>query len=329
MRITMKKLTVLFIASWLTWSPSVTVWAQSSQGARIGFLSYPDIASTTFQNTFTEELERFGWTEGKNITIEWRDIHGDEKRIPAILSELFRLNLRVLVTVSTPITVAAKKANTKTPIVFWGVSDPLGSKIIPSLSQPGGNVTGVSQMDTELCAKRVELLTDVMPKLKRLGVLLNPTVSYVPAMLKRTRQAAAIADLEVRLFEAKSPEELDTAFMAMNREDMEAFVQIPHAMYWDQRKRIVNLAARYRLPGIYETSEFVEDGGLMAYAENLNEHLRRAAAYVDQILRGKDPADLPVSQPMEFMLAINLRTAQSLDLKIPESILVLADQIIE
>ena len=164
---------------------------------------------------------------------------------------------------------------------------------------------------------------------KRLGVLLYPTASYVPAMLARTRQAAATADLELRLFEAKSLEGLDSAFMAMDRDDVEAFVQIPHIMYWDNRKRIVNLAARHRLPGLYETTEFVDDGGLMAYAENLPEHLRRAAAYVDQILRGRDPADLPVAQPMVFELAVNLRTANSLGLKIPESILTLADHIVE
>jgi putative ABC transport system substrate-binding protein len=239
------------------------------------------------------------------------------------------LDLRVLVTSSTPITLAAKKATTKTPVVFWGVSDPLGSKIVPSLSQPGGNVTGISQMDTELCGKRVQLLTELIPNLKHLGVLLYPTASYVPAMLTRTRQAAATANLEVRLFEAESLEGLDSAFMAMDRESVEAFVQIPHIMYWEHRKRIVNLAARYRLPGIYETTEFVDDGGLMAYAENLPEHVRRAAAYVDQILRGKDPADLPVAQPMVFELAVNLRTANKLGLKIPESILTLADHIVE
>ncbi|MEN8692622.1 MAG: ABC transporter substrate-binding protein [Desulfobacterales bacterium] len=324
----MKKLTVLLIATWLIWSAPVTVWAQSGQSVRIGFLSYAPMEQL-YQKTFVEELDRFGWIEGKNITTEWRSLDGDEKRLSAVLSELFGLDLHVLVTISTPITLAAKKANTKTPIVFWGVSDPLGSKIVPSLSQPGGNVTGVSQMDTVLCGKRVQLLTEVMPDLKRLGVLLNPTASYVPTMLARTQQAAATANLEVSLFEAKSLEGLDSAFKAMDREDVEAFVQIPHIMYWTHRKRIVNLAARYRLPGLYETTEFVDEGGLMAYAENLPEHLRRAAAYVDQILRGKDPADLPVSQPMEFELAINLRTAQDLNLNIPESVLVLADQIIE
>jgi putative ABC transport system substrate-binding protein len=324
----MKKLTVLLIAIWLTWGASVTVWAQSSQSVRIGFLTYMPLEHP-YPKTFVDELNRFGWTEGKNMAVEWRSIDGDEKQLPAVLSELFGLNLHVLVTATTPITLAAKKANTKTPIVFWGVSDPLGSKIVPSLSQPGGNVTGISQMDTELCGKRVQLLTEVMPHLKRLGVLLYPTASYVPAMLTRTRQAAVTADLEVRLFEAKSPQELDTAFMAMDREDVEAFVQIPHGMYWEQRKRIVNLAARYRLPGTYETTDFVDDGGLMAYAENLPAHLLRATAYVDQILRGRDPADLPVAQPMVFELAVNLRTANSLGLKIPESILTLADHIVE
>jgi putative ABC transport system substrate-binding protein len=324
----MKKFTVLLIATWLIWSAPVTEWAQSGQSVRIGFLSYAPMGQL-FRKAFVEELDKFGWTEGKNLTIERRSLGGDEKRLPAVLSELFGLDLGVLVTISTPITLAAKKANTKTPIVFWGVSDPLGSKIVPSLSQPGGNVTGISQMDTELCGKRVQLLTEVIPHLKRLGVLLNPTASYVPAMLARTRQAAATANLEVRLFEAESLEELDSAFMAMDREDVEAFVQIPHGMYWEQRKRIVNLAARYRLPGTYETTDFVDDGGLMAYAENLPAHFLRAAAYVDQILRGRDPADLPVAQPMVFELAVNLRTANSLGLKIPESILTHAEHIVE
>jgi putative ABC transport system substrate-binding protein len=326
----MKKFTVLFVVIWLTWGASVTVWAQSDQVARIGFIFYSELANTPYPDTIKNELDKFGWTEGKNLTIEWRHINGDETRIPAVLSELFGLgDLSVLVTVTTPITSAAKKANTKTPIVFWGVSDPLGSKIVPSLSQPGGNVTGVSQMDTELCGKRVQILTELIPNLKRLGVLVYPTASYVPAMLTRTHQAAAASDLEVLLFEAKTPEELDSAFMAMNRENVEAFVQIPYGMFWEKRKRIVNLAARYQLPGIYETTDFVEAGGLMAYAENLLDHFRRTAAYVDQILRGKDPADLPVAQPMIFQLAINLRTANSLGLKVPESILTLADYIVE
>jgi len=190
----MKYFTVLFIAICLTWGAPVTVWAQSTQVVRIGFLFYSDLTNTPYPNTIIDELDRFGWTEGKNLTIEWRHIDSDETRIPAVLSELFGLDLRALVTVSTPITFAAKEVNTKTPIVFWGVSDPLGSKIVPSLSRPGGNVTGVSQMDTELCGKRVQLLTEVMPNLKRLGVLLYPTASYVPAMLTRTRQAAATAD---------------------------------------------------------------------------------------------------------------------------------------
>jgi len=314
---------------WLTWSAPVTGWAQPSPRVRIGFLTYSNLAKTAYPNAFTEELDRCGWTEGKNLTIEWRSIDGDEKRIPAVLSELFGLNLRVLVTVTTPITFAAKKADTKTPIVFWAVSDPVGSKIVPNLSRPGGNVTGVSQMDTELCGKRVQLLTELIPSLKRVGVLLYPKASYVPAMLTRTLQAAETANLEIQLFEANSPEELDSVFIAMHREGVEAFVQIPYGMFWEHRKRIVNLAARYRLPGIYETTDFVNDGGLMSYAENLLAHLRRTAAYVDQILRGKAPADLPVAQPMVFELAVNLRTADGLGLKIPESILTLAEHIVE
>jgi ABC-type uncharacterized transport system substrate-binding protein len=326
----MKKFTILFIAVWLTWSAAATVWAQSGKGVRIGVLTWESMnAYPLLEKAFIDGLDRFGWTEEKNIIIEWRSIDGEEKRIPAILAELFDLDLRVLVTASTPITLAAKKATTKTPVVFFGVSDPLGSRIVASLSQPGGNVTGVSQMDTELCGKRVQILTELIPNLKRLGVLLNPTASYVPAMLARTRHAAETAGLEINLFEAKSPEELDSVFMAMDREDVEAFVQIPHIMYFEHRKQIINLAARYQLPGLYETTDFVDDGGLMAYAENTPAHFQRTAAYVDQILRGREPADLPVAQPMVFELAINLGTANKLGLKIPESILTLADHIVE
>jgi putative ABC transport system substrate-binding protein len=184
-------------------------------------------------------------------------------------------------------------------------------------------------MDTELCGKRVQLLTEVIPNLKRLGVLLHPKVSYVPEMLRHTRQAAEATNLELHLFEATSREELDTAFKAMSRESVEAFVEIPHMMFWQHRERIVKLAARYRLPGFYEHKEFVEIGGLMAYAENLIAHTRRAAAYVDKILRGAEPASLPVAQPMEFELTINLRTAKDLGLKFPQTVLILANQIIE
>jgi putative ABC transport system substrate-binding protein len=325
----MKEITVLFIAIWLTWIAPATVWAESNQGVRIGWLTYKSMVNHPLQKSFIEELDRFGWTEGENITIAWRDIGGDEKRLPEVLAELIGLDPRVLVTFTTPITSAAKKANAKIPIVFWGCSDPLRSKIVPSLSQPGGNVTGVSQMDTELCGKRVQILTELIPNLKRLGVLLYPTVSYAPAMLARTRQAAKTVNLEICSFEAESPEEFGPAFIAMEREGVEAFVQIPHIMYWENRKQIIKLAARHRLPGIYETTEFVDDGGLMAYAENLPEHARRTAAYVDQILRGKDPADLPVAQPMFFELAVNLGTASKLGLKFPESILTLADHIVE
>jgi putative ABC transport system substrate-binding protein len=293
-------------------------------------LDYVSLTDTAEQHkAFLEELNKLGWTEGSNIIIEWRSIEADEKRIPKILSELFGLDLNVLVTATTPITLAAKKASTTTPIVFIFVSDPLGSKIIQSLARPGGNITGISQMDTELCGKRVQLLTEVMPKLKRLGVLLHPNVPYVPKMLEITHQAAKATNLEVHLFKATSPKELAPAFKAMSEKPVEAFVQLPHAMFWVQREEIVRLADQYRLPGIYEASEFIPVGGLMAYAEDFPAHSRRAAAYVDQILRGTDPASLPVSQPMEFLLAINLQAARKLGLNIPESVLVLANQVIE
>jgi putative ABC transport system substrate-binding protein len=160
-------------------------------------------------------------------------------------------------------------------------------------------------------------------------VLLNPNVPYVPKMLKITRGAAKTANLDVFLFEATSSKELSAAFKEMSDKSVEAFVQLPHALFWQHREEVVHLADQYRIPGIYEATEFVTVGGLIAYAENFPAHMRRAAAYVDQILRGTDPASLPISQPMEFELTINLQTARNLDLNIPESILVMANQIIE
>jgi putative ABC transport system substrate-binding protein len=319
----------VFLIGTLLWVPANGVGAET-QMARIGYLTPAPLAVVADLNKiFVEELKKLGWIDGGNLTIEWRSTEGDEQRIPELLAELIALNLDVIVTHATPITLAAKKADTKTPFVFVFVSDPLESKIIQSLARPGGNITGISQMDTELCGKRVQLLIEMMPKLKRLGVLLNPNVPYVPRMLKITRRAAETANLEVHLFEVTSRKELSPAFKAMSEKAVEAFVQLPHSMFWQHRKEVVRLANQYRLPAVYEATEFVPIGGLMAYAENFPAHIRRAAAYVDQILRGTDPASLPVAQPMEFELAINLRTARNWNLNIPESVLVLADQIIE
>ena len=179
-------------------------------------------------------------------------------------------------------------------------SHQLNSNIIQSLARPGGNITGVSQMDTELCGKRVQILTEVMPKLRRLGVLLNPNVPYVCRILKITRRAAETNNLEVHLFEATSPKELSPAFKAMSEKSVEAFVLLPHAMLWQHCEEVVRLADQYRLPAVYKATEFVSIGGLMAYAENFRAQIRRAAAYVDQILRGTEPASLPVPQPREL-----------------------------
>jgi ABC-type uncharacterized transport system substrate-binding protein len=318
-----------FLISVSLWLSAYSVGAET-QTARIGFLSHPPLVQFAVFNTiFVKELKKLGWDEGRNLTIEWRSIDGDEQLIPELLDELIALDLDVIVTVATPITLAAKKADTRTPFVFVLVSDPLESKIIQSPARPGVNITGVSQMDTELCGKRVQLLVEIMPTLKRLGVLLHPNVPYVPKMLKITRHAAETVNLEVFLFETTAPEELAPAFKAMSEKSVEAFVQLPHAMFWQHREEVVRLADQYRLPTVYDASEFVPIGGLMAYAENFPAHIKRAAAYVDQILRGTEPASLPISQPMDFELAINLRTARNLGLNIPESILVMANQIID
>ena len=224
---------------------------------------------------------------------------------------------------------AAKSVTGTIPVIFTLVGDPVSQGLVASLARPGGNLTGLTLFATELAGKRLELLKAAVPMASRVAVLANPTNLGIPFMLRETEVAARTLGLQLQTFEARTPNELDHAFEEMTRGGFKALVQVNDAMLFSQRARIVELATRHRLPAIYEGREFAESGGLMSYGPNLAENFRRAATYVDKILKGAKPADLPVEQPTKFELVINLKTAKALGLTIPQAVLARADQVIE
>ena len=278
-------------------------------------------------DAFLESLRERNWIEGKNIIIEWRVAESPE-RVDRVLAEFVKLDVDVIVTQTTPIALAAKKATTTIPVVFMWVSDPVASNIVASLSKPGGNMTGFSTMSPELSAKRVELMNDLIPSLKKVGLLINPASVILPILLEPTRRAAESFGLEVHVFGAQAPHEFEPAFEAMTDMGIEALVEVADAVLYRARKRIAELAARHRIPGIYEEG-FAEVGGLMSYGLNFAIHVKPVGAFVDAILKGADPGQLPVQQPTVFELIINLGAAKELGLTIPRSLALQADVFIE
>jgi putative ABC transport system substrate-binding protein len=267
--------------------------------------------------------------EGQNIAIEYRWAEGEYGRLPTLAPELVRLNVDIIVAAPTVAIQAAQQATGMIPIVMALANDPVGSGFVASLARPGGNVTGLSLFSPELSGKRLELLKETIPKLSRVAVLWNPSNPSVPPLLRETEAAAHALRLRLQLLEVRGPTEIDRAFSAIARDRAGALLVLPDPTAVDQQKRILDLAAKSRLPAMYWSRELVEAGGLMAYGANAPDMFRRAATYVDKILKGAKPADLPVEQPTRFELAINLKTAKALGLTFPPSILVRADQVIQ
>jgi len=268
--------------------------------------------------------------EGQNIAIEYRWAEGRFERLPDLAAELVRLKVDVIVSVVTQASLAAKNATRTIPIVMVAAGDPLGSGLVASLARPGGNVTGPSSMYAELAGKQLELLKETVPKVSRVAVLWNPANAVWQAqMLRATEVAARALGLQLQLLEARGPDELEGAFAAMTRERASALLVQVDVIFALHARRLADLAAKRHLPAMYGSREHVEAGGLMSYAPNIPDLFRRAATYVDKILKGAKPADLPVEQPTRFELIINLKTAKALGLTIPPSLLVRADQVIE
>jgi putative tryptophan/tyrosine transport system substrate-binding protein len=312
---------------------ALCVPASSQQPAkvpRIGvlWLYSPTIASP-FAEAFRQGLRGLGYVEGQNIALEERWAEGRFDRLPSLAAELVRLNVDIIVTTSTPGAQAGQQATKSIPIVLTLVSDPVKSGLVGSLARPGGNVTGLSLMHPDLTGKRLELLKEVIPKLSRVAVLSNSANPIIPPLLRETEAAARALGIQLQVVEVRGPTEFDGAFSAMTRDRAGALVVLPDGIFQNERRRIAALAVKSRLPAMYAWREAVEDGGLMSYGASVPDIFRRAATYVDKILKGAKPAELPVEQPIKFEFVINLKAAKQISLTIPPNVLARADKVIK
>jgi len=302
---------------------------QPTKIPRIGYLvaGYrSDILART--DAFRQELRELGYEEGKNIVIEQRYAEGKTERLSQLAAELVRLNVKVIVAAGPQATRRAKEATSTIPIVMGFHNDPIGSGLVASLARPGGNVTGLSTLAPEISGKQLELLQEIVPKLSRVAVLGNSTDPGNPQVLRETERAAIALGVQHLYVDVRSPEDIETAFRKASNGHTDAVLALPSFLLTSQRKQLVNLALKTRLPSIYDRQEFVEDGGLMSYSVSSTDLFRRAAIYVDKILKGANPADLPVEQPTKFELVINLKTAKQIGLTIPPNVLARADRVI-
>ena len=303
---------------------------QAGKVWRIGYLDQRSADGNKANvEAFQQGLRDLGWVEGKNIVMEVRFAEGKTDRLPALAAELVRMRVDVIVTSSTPAALAAKRATTTIPIVIGFAADPVGSGIVRSLARPGGNVTGWTHQGLELRVKYLELLKEAVPRATRFAVLWNPANPVHQSSMKVIEAAAQRLKVELYLMGVQDSKELEGAFTALAGKRAEALIVYPDGLFLDEKALIVTLAARRRLPAIYGIREYVEAGGLMAYGTNLSQMYRLGASYVDKILKGAKPADLPVEQPTKFELVINLKTAKALGLTIPQSLLQRADEVIQ
>jgi ABC-type uncharacterized transport system substrate-binding protein len=306
---------------------------QAANVARIGYLSTNHGANPHLREAFLQGLRDLGYVEGGNVVIEYRDAEGKPERLPALAAELVGLKVDVIfVGGGTLAALAAMQATRTVPIVFAGVADPVGSGLVTSLARPGGNVTGLSMLAPELVGKCLELLTQAVPGVSRVAVLWRPGALGERTdkdMLKEAEVAARALGVRLQFVEARGPADFDRAFSDMTRARAGALTVLTSNMFFIERRRLVDLAAKHRLPAVYQWREGVDAGGLMAYGPNVTDLFRRAATYVDRSLKGAKPGDLPVEQPTKFELVINLKTAKALGLTIPQSVLLRADQVIE
>ena len=301
---------------------------------RIGYLSIGS-ASTTYTRpieAFRQGLRELGWVEGRNLQIEYRFAEGRADRLPALADELVRLKVDLIVASPTPSALAAKQATRTIPIVGMSLTEPVAVGLVPSLSHPGGNVTGLTYgVDTEIFGKQLQLLKEVVPNVRRVAVLTNPASGGPshPLRMESVKSAARSLGLPLQILEVREPSDFDAAFTAMVKERAGALLLSGDAMFFVHRERLAGLAMKNGLPSMSTQSQWVEAGGLMSYAPSFPDLWRRTATYVDKILRGAAPADLPIEQPAKFELVVNLKTAKALGLTIPPPLVLRADHVIE
>src|SRR5262250_3328523 len=302
---------------------------QTTKIPRIGFLSGASSSALAARvQAFRQGLRELGYVEGKSIVVDYRYAEGNADRERALASELVRLKVDVIVTTGPTVTRNAKEATTTIPIVFAQDGDPVASGFVASLARPGGNLTGLSNLSPELSGKRLEFLKEIVPKLSRVAVIGSSIEPNTAQIVKETELAAGALKVKVQYLDVLSSKDIETAFRAATKERADGAVLLGSVVFNSHRMQIVELAVKHRLPATYTRPEFVEEGGLMTYGPSINDLFRRAATYVDKILKGAKPADLPVEQPTKFELIINLKTAKEMGFTIPQAVLYRADRVI-
>ena len=277
---------------------------------------------------FRQGLLEAGYVEGRDVVIEWRVANGDYHQIPELVADLVQRKVDVIVVISTPAAKAVKRATSTIPIVLALVADPVGSGLVTSLAHPGGNITGLSLMTAELAAKRLQLLKEAIPRLTRVAVLWNPNTTFHTGVNEQLKAAAPSLSIKLNLVPARTPEEFGPAFSAVSRAHAQALYVLDDAFFFTHRTTLLKLASKARIPVIYSERNFPDAGALMSYGIYVEDLFRRSAGYVDKILKGAKPGDLPIELPTKFQLVVNLKTAKALGITIPQSILLRADEVI-
>jgi ABC-type uncharacterized transport system substrate-binding protein len=312
--------------------PLSTFAQQQDKVWRVGYLSMASrpvsLDSYTF-GAFSQGMRELGYIEGKNLEIEWRFAHSQSELLPGLLAELVRLKVDVIVAGNSTVTQAAQKATTTIPIVMGTSGDPVKSGFVKSLAHPGGNITGLSTVHGEVATKHLEMLHAIVPKLSRVAVLVNPIQPTHATILKSIQVAAEKMGIKVLPVEARTAQEIENAFSVMTPNSAGAIIVLGDIMFYQHVRQIAQLAAKHRLSSIAAIREYADAGGLMSYGASITDSFRRAATFVDKIFKGAKPADLPVEQPTKFELFINGKTAKALGLKIPQSLLISADKVID
>ena len=305
--------------------PRTKVW-------RIGFLAlrHVNFVDTDYSyGPFRQRMRELGYVDGKNLVIEWRSAEGKSERLPGLAAELVRLNVDLIVTAGNQAVAAAQKATATIPIVIGNSTDPVGAGFVASLARPGGNITGLSNIADDISPKYLEMLISMVPKLSRVAVLLDLSSSSQAKVLNNVRAAAKTAKVTVLPFDARNPEGIEQAFSLMKKDKAGAVIVVSNGLFVQQASQIAELAAKHRLPSISGYREYADAGVMVSYGPSFAENYRRIATYVDKIFKGAKPGDLPVEQPTKFELFINGKTAKALGLKIPQSLLISADKVIE
>jgi putative ABC transport system substrate-binding protein len=301
-----------------------------SKTPRIGFMGNSTAAlEANLVDAFREGLREHGYEEGRNIVIEYRWADGKYERFPALVAELIAANVEVIVTAGTPAALAMKKATTTVPLVMVAVGDPVGTGLVPSLARPGANLTGLSSVAPDLEGKRLQLLREVVPALSHVAMFINSLNPFHVSSMRQARAAAQTMGIKLQLHDIRKSEDLDDAFAAIRKERPDAVLILADRVFLHNRERMIDLTKEQRLPNVNAYKELVEVGGLMSYGPSYEDMHKRAAIYVDKILKGAKPADLPIEQPSKFTFIVNLKAAKALGVTVPSQLLGLADELID